>query len=104
MSILGCREARTLRDEARALVATDTNPRACRKQKRRAAKLAEENSFGQVFKRWHAHRSLFLKKGRQSALSLAERIFANGTLVADGGESLAGGTNAGHSARDAVPA
>lgn len=38
------REARALRDEARALVAKDINPRLHRKQKRAAVKLAGENT------------------------------------------------------------
>lgn len=74
------REARSLRDEARALVAKGVNPRAHRKQKRAAVKLADENTFDQVFNRWHAHRSLFLKKGRQTSLSQVERIFGNDVL------------------------
>lgn len=74
------RAARTLRDEARALVAKGVNPLAHRKQKRAAAKQADENTFEQVFNRWHAHRSLFLKKGRQTSLSQVERIFGNDVL------------------------
>ncbi len=70
------REARALRDEARALLAKGINPHIDRKQKRFAAKLADENSFEAVFKMWHAHRGLTMKKGRQTALSQVERIFA----------------------------
>lgn len=74
------REARALRDEARALVARGVNPRSHRKQKRAAVKLAGENTFKLVFERWHAHRSLSLKNGRQTALSQVERVFAKDVL------------------------
>lgn len=40
---VGLREARALRDEARALLAKGINPHTDRKQKRRAARLASEN-------------------------------------------------------------
>jgi hypothetical protein len=39
------REARGLRDEARALLAKGVNPRAHRKQKRATVRLADENTF-----------------------------------------------------------
>ena len=39
------REARSLRDEVRALLAKGTNPRVHRKQKRTAVRLADENTF-----------------------------------------------------------
>lgn len=82
------REARELRDEARALVAKGVNPRVHRKQKRVAVKLADENAFKLVFERWHAHRSLSLKKGRQTALSQAERVFAKDVLPKLGHRSI----------------
>lgn len=69
------REARALRDEARALVAKGINPKVDRKCKRRAVRLASEHSFKVVFKLWFDHRSLELKKGRNSTLSQIERIF-----------------------------
>ncbi|MBF8638788.1 IS66 family transposase [Pseudomonas fulva] len=50
------REARALRDEARALLAKGINPHTDRKQKRRAARLASENTFGAVFLLWYEHR------------------------------------------------
>ncbi|MBF8767897.1 IS66 family transposase [Pseudomonas putida] len=50
------REARALRDEARALLAKGINPHTGRKQKRRAARLASENTFGAVFLLWYEHR------------------------------------------------
>lgn len=74
------REARALRDEARALVARGVNPRVDRKQKRAAVKMADKDTFEQVFKRWHAHRARFLKKGRQTALSQVERAFGRDVL------------------------
>lgn len=82
------REARELRDEARALVVKGVNPRAHRKQKRAAVKLAGENDFKLVFDRWHAHRSLSLKKGRQTALSQVERVFAKDVLPKLGHRSI----------------
>jgi transposase InsO family protein len=42
------REARSLRDEARALIANGINPRVHRKQKRTAVRLADENIFERV--------------------------------------------------------
>ncbi len=82
------REARALRDEAHALLAKGINPHIDRKQKRFAAKLADENSFEAVFKMWHAHRSLTLKKGRQTALSQVERIFAKDVFPTLGKRSI----------------
>lgn len=73
-------EARALRDEARALVAKDINPRAHRKQKRSAAKLAGENTFDAVYKKWFAHRELSLKKGRQCTVSILPRVFKKDVL------------------------
>jgi hypothetical protein len=51
-------EARSLRDEARAQVAKGINPRVHRRQKRSAAKLAGENTFEIVYKKWFDHREL----------------------------------------------
>jgi hypothetical protein len=45
------REARGLRDEARALLAKGVNPRAHRKQKRATVRLADENTFEAVYKK-----------------------------------------------------
>ncbi|MDR2127976.1 MAG: Arm DNA-binding domain-containing protein, partial [Burkholderiaceae bacterium] len=53
---IGLREARTLRDEARALLAKGINPHTERKQKRHATVLAGEHTFCAVFKKWVAHR------------------------------------------------
>ena len=74
------REARALRDEARALVAKDINPRIHRKQKRAAVELAGENTFEAIYGKWLAHRELGLKKGRQTTLSILPRVFAKDVL------------------------
>lgn len=81
-------EARALRDEARALVAKGINPRMHRKQKRSAAKLAGENTFEVVYKKWFAHRELSLKKGRQCTASVLPRIFEKDVLPALGKRSI----------------
>ena len=82
------REARTLRDEARTLVAKDINPHRHRKQKRAAAKLGGEHTFDAVYKKWLAHRELSLKKGRQTTLSILPRVFAKDVLPALGKRSI----------------
>ncbi|TCO75562.1 integrase [Plasticicumulans lactativorans] len=82
------RDARTLRDEARALVAKDINPHLHRKQKRAAVKLAGENTFEAIYKKWLAHRELSLKKGRQTTLSILPRVFAKDVLPALGKRSI----------------
>src|SRR5690606_20101248 len=81
-------EARALREEARALVAKGINPRMHRKQKRSAAKLAGENTFEAVYKKWFAHRDLSLKKGRQCTASVLARIFEKDVLPALGKRSI----------------
>ncbi len=60
---VGLREARALRDAARALLAKGINPRADRKQKRQAVRLADEHTFQAVFDKWVEHRRLVLRKG-----------------------------------------
>ena len=82
------REARALRDEARALVAKDINPRLHRKQKCAAVKLAGENTFEAIYKKWLAHRELGLKKGRQTTLSILPRVFAKDVLPLLGKRSI----------------
>ena len=72
---LSLREARELRDEARALVARGINPRTERKQKRQAIKLAGENTFMAVYEKWMEHRQLTLEEGRQSSLEQIRRVF-----------------------------
>lgn len=78
------REARALRDEARALLAKGINPKIDRKQKLRAVRLATENSFKAVYLQWLAHRRLDLKEGRQSTLAQIQRIFDKDVLPALG--------------------
>lgn len=82
------REARALRDEARALVAKDINPRIHRKEKRAAVTLAGENTFEAIYKKWLAHRELSLKKGRQTTLSILPRVFAKDVLPILGKRSI----------------
>ena len=82
------REARALRDEARALLAKGINPKIDRKQKLRAVRLATENSFKAVYLQWLAHRKLELKEGRQSTLSQIQRIFDKDVLPALGCMSI----------------
>src|SRR5690606_29947274 len=74
------REARGLRDEARALLAKGVNPRVHRKQKQHSVLLADENIFQVVFNKWVDHRKLTLKEGRQSTLSQIQRIFRKDVL------------------------
>ncbi|EZQ20274.1 integrase [Halopseudomonas bauzanensis] len=74
------REARSLRDEARALVVKGINPKTDRQQKLQSVISAEENSFLAVYLLWLEHRKLELKEGRQSTLSQIQRIFAKDVL------------------------
>ncbi|MCK2094537.1 tyrosine-type recombinase/integrase [Thauera aromatica] len=82
------REARSLRDEARALLAKGINPKVDRKQKFRAVCLAAEHNFKSVYLQWIAHRKLELKEGRQSTLSQIQRIFDRDVLPALGTMSI----------------
>ena len=82
------REARSLRDEARALLAKGTNPRVHRKQKRTAVRLADENTFEVVYRGWLEHRGLSLKEGRQTTLSILPRIFDKDVLPLLGKRSI----------------
>jgi integrase len=82
------REARTLRDEARALLAKGINPKIDRKQKLRTVRLATENSFRAVYLQWFEHRKLELKEGRQSTLSQIQRIFDKDVLPVLGTMSI----------------
>ncbi len=81
-------EARTLRDEARALVAKGINPRIHRQHKRATVRLAAENTFEAVYGKWFKHRGLRLKEGRQTTLSLIARIFAKDILPTLGKRSI----------------
>ncbi len=73
---LSLQDARTLRDEARALLAKNTNPHAHRKQKRFTARLTIEYTFKAVYEKWMEHRRLSLEEGRQTTASIIPRIFA----------------------------
>ncbi|GGO76248.1 hypothetical protein GCM10011348_03000 [Marinobacterium nitratireducens] len=77
---IGLRQARALRDEARALLAQGINPHIDRKQKRRAVLLAAEHTFEAVYHVWVEHRRKELKEGRQSTLSQIQRIFGKDVL------------------------
>ena len=77
---IGLREARTLRDEARALLAKGINPHTDRKQKRHAVKLAADYTFKAVFDAWVEHRRKEIKEGRNSTLSQILRIFNKDVL------------------------
>ena len=85
---IGLREARTLRDEARALLAKGINPHTDRKQKRHAVKLAANYTFKAVFDAWVEHRRKELKEGRQSTLSQILRIFGKDVLPTLGKMSI----------------
>jgi len=72
---LSLKEARDLRDEARALLAKDINPHTERKRKRHAIVLAGEHTFMSVYKQWLEHRRLSLEEGRQTSLKQIPRMF-----------------------------
>ncbi|OGA61302.1 MAG: integrase [Burkholderiales bacterium RIFCSPHIGHO2_01_FULL_64_960] len=74
------REARERRDECRALVAKDIDPRMHRRTQRAAAVCAAENTFEVVFQLWRAFKAMSLKTGRQSTLSQIDRIFNKDVL------------------------
>lgn len=85
---IGLRDARILRDEARALLAKGVNPHTDRKQKRHAIQLAAEHTFRAVFDAWVEHRRKELKEGRQSTLSQILRIFDRDVLPSLGKMSI----------------
>ena len=85
---LGLRDARTKRDEARALIAQGTNPSEQRKQQRLAVRISSDHAFEVVFNQWIAFRRLSLKEGRQSTLSQILRIFAKDILPQIGDRSI----------------
>ncbi|MFT3803408.1 MAG: tyrosine-type recombinase/integrase [Burkholderiaceae bacterium] len=85
---LSLREARALRDEARALLAKGINPKVDRKRKRQAVRLAGQHSFQALFKQWVEHRRLELKEGRNSTLAQIQRIFDKDVLPALGNISV----------------
>ena len=85
---IGLREARALRDEARALLAKGINPHTDRKQKRHAVKLAADYTFKAVFDAWVEHRRKEIKEGRNSTLSQILRIFGKDVLPSLGKMSI----------------
>lgn len=85
---VGLRQARSLRDEARRLIAQGTNPCTHRRHQRHTHNLAEQNTFQAMYALWLEHRSRVLKKGRQSTLEQIERIFNNDVLPALGKSSI----------------
>ncbi|WP_085706849.1 integrase arm-type DNA-binding domain-containing protein [Pseudomonas sp. B35(2017)] len=72
---LSLKDARELRDQARALVAKNINPHIERKQKLDAIKIEGENTFVKVYEKWLDHRRLTLEEGRQTSLSIIPRMF-----------------------------
>jgi hypothetical protein len=72
---LSLKDARELREQARAMVAKHINPRIERKQKLNAIKMEGENTFIVVYEKWLDHRRLTLEEGRQTSLSIIPRIF-----------------------------
>ncbi|MEE1926537.1 integrase arm-type DNA-binding domain-containing protein [Pseudomonas sp. 148P] len=85
---VGLRDARTRRDEARALIAQGTNPCEQRKRQRQAVRLSSDHAFETVFNQWVAFRRLSLNEGRQSTLSQILRIFAKEILPFIGERSI----------------
>ncbi len=85
---VGLREARALKDKARALLASGINPRTHRKQKRHATRLASENTFRAIYDKWIAFRGRDLKEGRQTTLTQIRRIFAKDVLPSLGKLSI----------------
>src|SRR3546814_1826182 len=61
---LSLRDARTMRDEPRALIAKGINPRIASTQKQQAVRLVGEYTFMAVYDKWLAHRMLVLEEGR----------------------------------------
>lgn len=82
------RDARSQRDEARALIAKRINPQQAREQQRQVVSRATEHTFNAVYEKWLAHRGLTLRKGRQTSLTLIPRIFAKDVLPALGNRSV----------------
>lgn len=72
---LSLKDARTLRDDAREMLAKSVNPHTERKHKRHAIVLKGEHTFKAVYDRWLAHRKLSLEEGRQTSLEQIARVF-----------------------------
>ncbi|WP_219929582.1 tyrosine-type recombinase/integrase [Achromobacter pulmonis] len=69
------REARVLRDQARAQLAKGLNPKVERKRQHHAMVVASEHTFMAVYERWRDHRKLALEEGRQTSLDQIRRVF-----------------------------
>ncbi|MNP02852.1 Prophage CP4-57 integrase [compost metagenome] len=85
---VGLRQARSLREEARRLIAQGTHPCTHRRHQRHTHHLAEQNTFQAMYALWLEHRGRVLKKGRQSTQEQIERIFDNDVLPALGKSSI----------------
>ena len=86
---ISLREARSRRDEARALVAKDIHPQRARTKERTLAAQAEQNTFQAVYEKWLQFRQQSrLKKGRQTTLETLPRIFRNDILPALGKRAI----------------
>ena len=72
---LPLKDARDLRDEARAMLAKGINPHSERKRKQHAIVLAGEHTFKAVYEQWLTHRRLSLEEGRQTSLAQIGRVF-----------------------------
>ncbi len=77
---ISLKEARELREAARAQVARGIHPQKHRKQELLVKRLAEDRRFQGVFDQWLSHRSRTLQPGRQSTLGQIERIFRRDIL------------------------
>lgn len=85
---ISLKEARELRDQARALVAKGIDPRITRRHERTTMLLAASNTFKVVFRSWRDFKALSLKTGRQSTLSQIDRIFEKDLLPTLGPQSI----------------
>ncbi|VVO04888.1 Prophage integrase IntS [Pseudomonas fluorescens] len=62
------------------MIARGVDPPTHRRQERNASRLATENTFEALFRRWRDFKALSLKVGRQSTLSQINRIFGKDVL------------------------
>lgn len=85
---LSLKEARDLRDEARAMLTKGVNPHSDRKRKRHAIVLAGEYTFKAIYDQWLAHRSLSLWKTKagKAHRSRSGDVVATVTLVGPAAE------------------
>src|SRR5690606_16757365 len=80
--LVGLKEARERRDQARAWIARRVDARVRRRQARQRSALGTESAFKAVFDRWRDFKAMSLKTGRQSTLSQIDRIFDKDVLPA----------------------